>query len=695
MWLVGGFMIIKIIKRDGREVPFNIEKIADAIFKAARAVGGQDYDTSLKLAEKVVIEVEKNHKDTIATVENIQDLVEKVLIEEGHAKTAKEYILYRAERNKFRQMDTRLMRKFEKIFIDGKSSYRGNPNKVILEYATESTKEFYDLFFLNKEHIHSHRVGDIYIHSLEYLAIMTNSIQMDLTRILKDGYFDKTRNILGNDILSVGKKVFLALEENQQDQIGFQSIPNFEEIMKVGVIDSFKTEYRRCFNIACQLIIDDIDLKDNIENIFKVLESDYEMIPRLDNKNYLMQEKKYLNELMEDTYMVDKIQAFANERAYEETARKTYETMKNLIYDLNNIRCNRGGSIIKASVNYGTDRSKEGRLVINSILDASRDIILSGYKLESPKQIFKIKDGVNLNKDDRNRDLLDKALNLNKYTDILKYSILDTSYNIKDYNKNDLKSEVAYDFENIRVYENLNNEKLKGSFKRGNLSITTLNLPRLALESKTEEEFFKNLDYKVDLILAQLLERFEMQASKNSIDYPFLMGENIWLEADKIKAEDTIKEILKNGSLSLGFLGLFEATKELGKKTKSKNLGLKIVEHMKARTDDISQQYKMNFNLYGTESEKLGKYFIENDRKKFGLIKGITDKEFYTDSFYIDADDYMDKILEEAQYHPLVEGGHNLNIKIDFEDIDEIIDLIMFMKNKEIGLFNIEINKNS
>lgn len=695
MWLVGGFMIIKIIKRDGREVPFNIEKIADAIFKAARAVGGQDYHTSLKLAEKVVIEVEKNHKDTIATVENIQDLVEKVLIEEGHAKTAKEYILYRAERNKFRQMDTRLMRKFEKIFIDGKSSYRGNPNKVILEYATESTKEFYDLFFLNKEHIHSHRVGDIYIHSLEYLAIMTNSIQMDLTRILKDGYFDKTRNILGNDILSVGKKVFLALEENQQDQIGFQSIPNFEEIMKVGVIDSFKTEYRRYFNIACELIIDDIDLKGNIENIFKVLESNYEMIPRLDNKNYLIQEKKYLNELMEDTYMVDKIQAFANEKAYEETARKTYETMKNLIYDLNNIRCNRGGSIIKASINYGTDRSKEGRLVISSILDASRDIILSGYKLESPKQIFKIKDGVNLNKDDRNRDLLDKALNLNKYTDILKYSILDTSYNIKDYNKNDLKSEVAYDFENIRVYENLNNEKLKGSFKRGNLSITTLNLPRLALESKTEEEFFKNLDYKVDLILAQLLERFEMQASKNSIDYPFLMGENIWLESNKIKAKDTIKEILKNGTLSLGFLGLFEATKELGKKTKSKNLGLKIVEYMKARTDDISQQYKMNFNLYGTESEKLGKYFIENDRKKFGLIKGITDKEFYTDSFYIETDDYMNKILEEAQYHPLVEGGHNLNIKIDFEDIDEIIDLIIFMKNKEIGLFNIEINKNS
>lgn len=669
-------MITKIRKRDGREVPFNIEKIADAIFKAAQAVGGQNYSISLYLAEKVAQLVEEKSLDRIPSVEDIQDAVEKVLIEEGHAKTAKEYILYRSERSKVRDMNTRLMKVFEDLTYNNKANFTSM--ETMVKYGFESAKEFYDLFILNPEHSKAHKNGDIYIHNLEFLTLTTESCHMDLIDLLGEEEF--------KDIRDQAEEICFYIEANGNDQFGGQSIPNLDYLMAIGVTRTYKNQYRDNLVRSVSLLIDELNLEENLYNIFDTLYLDYGLFPKLDNNlDYLEEEKKYLGELIDNGELIEKIQKSSERNAYKYTRDMTYNALEYLVKKLNNIS-RISPKDLYISLSFGTDRSPEARLVSENLLLVIKNL---GPKEDSPyvSKIFKIKSGINYDGIDINYDLLKKAMEISKLGLRMNYSFLDASYNVKYFRENDYKSEVSYMNSGLRLMENIYNKNKEVGVSRGNLSTTSLNLPRIAMESEGNiGKFFKILDEKINLIIAQLLERFEIQASKFIANYPILMQQGIWIDANKLKYNDEIREIIKNGSLTLGFTGLYNALEILGTEDIDK-LGEEIVSHMKTRLDDISRQLNMNFSLLSTEDDKINKRFLELDKKTFKLeyLEGID--SYYSGFHKGERIDKLTRIVEEGKYYEYTNGGHNISIKLETEErkLDYIQGLLALMKKNNIG----------
>ena len=702
-------MITKIKKRDGREVPFNIEKIANAIYKAAQAAGGQNYDTALSLAEEVTFILNERFKNTIPTVEEIQDTVEKVLIENGHAKTAKEYILYRAERNRIREMDTRLMRVFEDLtFKDAKEVdiKRENANidgntamGTMLKYGSESAKQFYDLFVLNPAHSKAHKSGDIHIHDLDFLTLTTTCCQIDIEKLFKGG-FNTGHGYLREPqkIESYAALACIAIQSNQNDQHGGQSVPNFDYGMALGVAKTYKRTYRENLIKSIELLIGEIDLEENINNIFEVLENQYNLLPTLgDNTEYKEREAEYLNELLDNPELVKKVQNFAEKNAYKDTDKRTYQAMKALVHNLNTMHSRAGAQIPFSSINYGTDTSLEGRMVIKNLLLATDAGLGNGETPIFPIQIFKVKEGINYNPEDPNYDLFKLACKVSAKRLFPNFSFIDAPYNLKYYKEGQPETEIAYMGCRTRVIGNVYDKDREIVNGRGNLSFTTINLPRLGIKhSRDIDGFYRELDQTIDLVIEQLLERFEIQASKKVHNFPFLMGQGIWMDSDTLGRDDEIREILKHGTLSIGFIGLAECLKALigehhGESEKAQKLGLEIIGHMRDRLDETSRQFNMNFTLLGTPAEGTAGRFVAMDRELYGSIEGVTDREYYTNSFHIPV--YYDttafhKINTEAPYHELTNAGHITYIELDgdpLQNLDAFEKVIRAMKEAGIG----------
>lgn len=701
-------MITKIKKRDGREVPFNIEKISNAIFKAAQAAGGHDYNTSMALAEKVVNVVDNKFQGKIPDVEDIQDIVEKVLIESGHAKTAKEYILYRAERNRVREMNTRLMKVFEDLtFKDAKDVdiKRENANidgdtamGTMLKYGSESAKQFYDLFVLNPNHSKAHKSGDIHIHDLDFLTLTTTCCQIDIVKLFENG-FCTGHGFLREpkDIQSYSALACIAIQSNQNDQHGGQSIPNFDYGMALGVKKTYIKQYRQNLRKAIELLVEDVDLDDNLDNVFKVLE-EYKLFPTLDNnEKYREKEAEYLKELLNDTEVVEKIQNFAERNSYKDTDKRTFQAMEALIHNLNTMHSRAGAQIPFSSINYGTDTSIEGRMVIKNLLLTTEQGLGNGETPIFPIQIFKVKEGVNYNKEDVNYDLFKLACKVSSKRLFPNFSFIDAPFNLKYYKKGKPETEVAYMGCRTRVVGNVYDPSREIVNGRGNLSFTTINLPRLGIQNQGNiKGFYKQLDETIDLVIEQLIERFEIQASKKVSNFPFLMGQGVWMDSEKLSKDDSIREVLKHGTLSIGFIGLAECLKALvgshhGESKESQELGIAIVKHMRDRMDDISKQYKMNFTLIGTPAEGTAGRFVKIDREIFGDIEGVTTKEYYTNSFHIPV--YyklkaIDKINLEAPYHELTNAGHITYVELDGDpsyNLDAFEKIVRAMKEAGIG----------
>ncbi|SHE27187.1 ribonucleoside-triphosphate reductase class III catalytic subunit [Tissierella praeacuta DSM 18095] len=701
-------MITKIKKRDGREVPFNIEKISNAIFKAAQAAGGHDYNTSMALAEKVVNVVDDKFQGKIPDVEDIQDIVEKVLIESGHAKTAKEYILYRAERNRVREMNTRLMKVFEDLtFKDAKDVdiKRENANidgdtamGTMLKYGSESAKQFYDLFVLNPNHSKAHKSGDIHIHDLDFLTLTTTCCQIDIVKLFENG-FCTGHGFLREpkDIQSYSALACIAIQSNQNDQHGGQSIPNFDYGMALGVKKTYIKQYRQNLRKAIELLVEDVDLDDNLDNVFKVLE-EYKLFPTLDNnEKYREKEAEYLKELLNDTEVVEKIQNFAERNSYKDTDKRTFQAMEALIHNLNTMHSRAGAQIPFSSINYGTDTSIEGRMVIKNLLLTTEQGLGNGETPIFPIQIFKVKEGVNYNKEDVNYDLFKLACKVSSKRLFPNFSFIDAPFNLKYYKKGKPETEVAYMGCRTRVVGNVYDPSREIVNGRGNLSFTTINLPRLGIQNQGNiKGFYKQLDETIDLVIEQLIERFEIQASKKVSNFPFLMGQGVWMDSEKLSKDDSIREVLKHGTLSIGFIGLAECLKALvgshhGESKESQELGIAIVKHMRDRMDDISKQYKMNFTLIGTPAEGTAGRFVKIDREIFGDIEGVTTKEYYTNSFHIPV--YykikaIDKINLEAPYHELTNAGHITYVELDGDpsyNLDAFEKIVRAMKEAGIG----------
>ena len=700
-------MITTITKRDGRQVFFDINKIASAIDKAFQAtVGAKDYSVCLSLAHEVSSRFEEKGI-TSPTVEQIQDSVERILIDHGYVRTAKAYILYRAERTRVRNMNDRLMKTFEDItYKDATDSdiKRENANidgntamGSMLKYGSEGAKHFYESYVLNPKHSEAHRNGDIHIHDLDFYTLTTTCCQIDLLKLFKDG-FSTGHGVLRepNDIASYASLACIAIQSNQNDQHGGQSIGNFDYGLAPGVAKTYIKRYRS--NLAS--LIEVMDCPEHAEAakaVYKAL-AEQDLFPNLDqDPAYHEAEKKLMLEagVPEDIFV--KAQAFSVKKATEETDKATYQAMEALLHNLNTMHSRAGAQTPFSSINYGMDTSTEGRMIMKNILLVTEAGLGNGETAIFPIQIFRVKEGINFNPGEKNYDLFKLACRCSAKRLFPNFSFQDAPYNLKYYKEGHPETEIAYMGCRTRVIGNVNDPDREITLGRGNLSFSSINLPRIAiLANKNIDWFFTELDRKIDLVADQLMERFEIQAKKKVHNYPFLMGEGVWIDSEKLNIDDEVREVLKHGTLSIGFIGLAEALKALlgvhhGESEVAQNLGLDIIGHMRKRLDDMSQKTKMNFTLLATPAEGLSGRFVRMDRERFGSIEGITDREYYTNSFHIPVYypiSAYKKIQLEAPYHALTNAGHITYIELDGDpstNLDAFEKVIRYMKSQGIG----------
>ena len=700
-------MITTITKRDGRTVHFDINKIASAIEKAfAATIGKKDYAICLALAQEVSDIFEEKQVDS-PTVEQIQDTVERVLINHGHVRTAKAYILYRAERTRVRNMNDRLMKTFEDItYKDATDSdiKRENANidgntamGSMLKYGSEGAKHFYESYVLNPAHSEAHRNGDIHIHDLDFYTLTTTCCQIDLIKLFHDG-FSTGHGVLRepNDIASYASLACIAIQSNQNDQHGGQSIANFDYGLAPGVAKTYKKRYRSNLTSLIE-VMDCAAHAKKTKEIFQTLTAE-NLIPTLDGSQaYTDRERALLIEAGVPEEILDKIQSFSAKKATEETDKATYQAMEALLHNLNTMHSRAGAQTPFSSINYGMDTSTEGRMVMKNMLLVTEAGLGNGETAIFPIQIFRVKDGVNFNPGEPNYDLFKLSCRVSAKRLFPNFSFQDAPFNLQYYKEGHPETEIAYMGCRTRVIGNVNDPEREITYGRGNLSFTSINLPRIAiLANKNIDWFFSELDRKIDLVVEQLLERFEIQAKKKVHNYPFLMGEGVWIDSEKLNYDDEVREVLKHGTLSVGFIGLAEALKALlgvhhGESEIAQNLGLDIIGHMRKRMDDLSAETHLNFSLLATPAEGLSGRFVRMDRERFGSIEGVTDREYYTNSFHIPVYypiSAYKKIQLEAPYHELTNAGHITYIELDGDpstNLDAFEKVIRYMKAQGIG----------
>ncbi len=701
-------MFTMIVKRDGRKVPFNVEKISKAIFKAAESVGGSDYDEAVKIAKNVISYLERKKGEEFPTVEEVQDAVEHVLIEEGHASTAKSYILYRAERTRRREMNSEIMKTYEQLtFSDAKDSNvkRENANVnadtamgTMLKYGSEGAKKFYQMFVLKKEHADAHIFGDIHIHDLDFLTLTTTCCQIDLIKLFKGGFSTGEGHLREPQTIgSYAALAAIAIQSNQNDQHGGQSIPNFEYAMAIGVRKTYKKEHLKNLSKAIELLTDKEEPEKFAKSVVQEIKYDKDLVATLNDSNgYLKEEKKILLQHF-DEVVVEKIQEFVKKYTQKEVERATYQAMEGFIHNLNTMHSRAGAQVPFSSINYGLDTTPEGRLVMKQLLLATEAGLGNGETPIFPIQILKIKDGINYNPGEPNYDIFKLACRVSAKRLFPNFSFIDAPFNLQYYRPGDYNTEISYMGCRTRVMANNYDKTREITSGRGNLSFTSVNLPRLGIIAKGDvNKFFELLDEKIDLIIDQLLCRFEIQSKKKVRNYPFLMGQGVWLDSDKLKIDDEVGEVLKHGTLTLGFIGLAETLKALigvhhGESEEAQKLGLKIVGHMRERMDQAAAKTGLNFSLIATPAEGLSGRFVKIDRKKYGKIPGVTDRDYYTNSFHVPVYyniNAFDKIKKEAPYHNLTNGGHISYVELDGDptkNLEAFEQIIRCMKESGIG----------
>jgi ribonucleoside-triphosphate reductase (formate) len=608
----------EIRKRDGRVVPFDAIKITEAIFKAATAVGGSDRGIAENLTNQVIKSLQKKaHSAIIPTVEEVQDEVEVSLIENGHARTAKAYILYRDRRTRIRDGKSELMDVVKDILIETSrenANISNSPSAKMLQIASAASKKYYLSNLIPEEYAQAHEDGTMHIHDLDYYSKTLNCLQIDLTRLLQQGFNTGYGYIRPpKRIGSAAAQAAIILQSNQNDMFGGQSFPHFDRSMG-EVIRSFKT------------------------------------VP-----------------------------------AYEEV----FQAIEGLIYNLNTMHSRSGSQVPFSSLNFGTDCTEEGRMVSRAVLEAFRRGLGRGETPIFPNLVFRIKKDVNFNPGDPNYDLYRLALQVAARRMNPTFSFMDSSFN-KDYG-----DEVSYMGCRTRVIANRHGAAVSAG--RGNIAPVTLNLPRLALESKGQQDlFFVQLDRALRIATRQLLHRFEVLARLQACDLPFLMGQKLYLGSDEISPDDTIREVIKHGTLAVGFIGLAETLQMLidkhhGEDREALKLGLQIVEHMRRRIDSYAEEYDLNIVLVATPAEGLAGRFVKMDRERFGTIPGVTDKDYYSNSFHIPVYytlSMFDKIASEGQFHHFCNAGHISYTELEAppaNNIDAVDSIVRRMAAADFG----------
>ncbi len=680
-------MISSIIKRDGRRVPFTLSKISGAILKSFQDTEhAGDEVLASQLALEVARRLETDPALSTPGVEQIQDIVEQTLIDNGLGQIAKKYILYRAERSRIREMNTRLMKVYEDItFTPSEDSdlKRENANinadsamGMMLKYGAEGAKEFYDMFMLTPEISQAHKDGDIHIHDFDFYGLTTTCCQIDILKLFHNG-FSTGHGVLRepNSIASYAALACIAIQANQNDQHGGQSIVNFDYGLAPGIRKTYVKNYRDNLSKALTLLCDMEDAHKQVADMLRDIRTATGLYPTLEvNPDYVAEEDARLRQMGISPEVAEKARAFTYKRAQLETDHHAYQAMEALIHNLNTMHSRAGAQTPFSSINYGMDTSPEGRMVIKNVLLATEAGLGHGETPIFPIQIFRVKEGINYNPGDPSYDLFQLACRVSAKRLFPNFSFQDAPFNLKYYKPGHPETEIAYMGCRTRVIGNVYDPNQEISNGRGNLSFTSINLPRIAINAHGDvDAFFADLDRKMDLVIQQLNERLEVQSRKKVYNYPFLMGQGVWLDSDKLAYDEEVREVLKHGTLSVGFIGLAECLKALtgkhhGESAESQALGLKIIGHMRERLDTLSQQTRLNYTLLATPAEGLSGTFVRKDKKKFGIIPGVTDREYYTNSFHVPVYypiSAYDKIALEAPYHALTNAGHITYVELD------------------------------
>ncbi|HIT05372.1 MAG TPA: anaerobic ribonucleoside triphosphate reductase [Candidatus Scybalocola faecipullorum] len=697
-------MIQKITKRNGQTVPFDSVKILNAISKANKAVEDEKMTTTdlLFLTEKVCDRLEGEG----CTVEQVQDKVEDVLIHYDYKRTAKAYILYRNEHTKIRNSQADLMDIYKKLtYSDAKDEdiKRENANidgdtamGTMLKYGSEGSKYFINNYVLPKDIAAAHMNGDIHIHDMDFYMLTETCCQIDLIRLFKDGFSTGHGHLREpNSIRSYAALACIAIQANQNEMHGGQSIPNFDYAMAIGVAKTYAKEYWKSFMTYLRISehMSKADAQKTADQFQKALKEK----PSLRNTEWVEEIISTLDIQGADHDVLKAAHRFSAENAAEQTDRETYQAMEALVHNLNTMNSRAGAQVPFSSLNYGTDTSPEGRMVIRNLLTATEAGLGGGETPIFPVQIFKVKDGVNYKEGDPNYDLFRMAVKTSAQRLFPNFSFLDAPFNLQYYKEGDYNTEVAYMGCRTRVMGNVHDRTREVTCGRGNLSFTSINLPRLGIEAHGDiDQFYKKLDEMIDLVIRQLLHRFKIQCTKKVRNYPFLMGQGIWIDSEDLDIDDSVAEILKHGTLSIGFIGLAETLKALigkhhGESEEAQKLGLEIIGHMRKRMDDESEKTGLNFTLLATPAEGLSGRFVRFDQKKYGKIQGITDREYYTNSFHVPV--YYPikaykKIELEAPYHALTNAGHISYVELDGDtckNLEAFERIIKFMKEQGIG----------
>ncbi|MBR3181006.1 anaerobic ribonucleoside triphosphate reductase [Candidatus Saccharibacteria bacterium] len=685
-------MFKKIVKRDGKIVDFKLEKIEEAIQKAGAATGEFDKERAKELAIEFETTSKENLKSRIPTVEQIQDAVEKVLKDAGFRKTARAYADYRAARSDIRISKSDLMQIYKTIAISDASEdsdvKRGNANVdgnsamgKMLQFGAEGSKVFAKTSLMKPEYAYAHNNGDIHVHDLDFYATGTlTCCQTDPLRLFRNGFNTGHGHLRTPQ--SIGSYAALAaiiLQANQNEQHGGQSIPNFDYAMAPGVDKTFRKALKR-----------------NIEKYNSFVE---------DTKKCDVEIGDYI-EFGDDAKLERmKVPKSIIKVSTEDTENETRQAMEGFIHNLNTMHSRAGAQVPFTSINFGTDTSPAGRLVSKMLLEATDKGLGKGETPIFPISIFKVKEGINYNPEDPNYDLFKRSMEVSAKRLFPNFCFIDAPYNLKYYKPGDYRTEIATMGCRTRVFASVFPESDGIVTGRGNLSFTTINLVRLgikhgiALGEREEADwtgFFNDLDKMLELCEGELYERFEFQANQHVRNFPFLMGQGNWFGSEKLSPNDTLRDVIKHGTLSIGFIGLAETLvamtgKHHGESEDSEELGLDIIAHMREKCDEFSKKHHLNFSLLATPAEGLAGRFTKMDRREYGVIKNVTDRDFYTNSFHIPVYypiSAFRKIELEAPYHELCNAGHISYIELDgdpSQNIEAFEAVIRKMHDSGIG----------
>lgn len=724
-----------IIKRDGKREDFSASKIKNAIHKAFDATGISNSDSVINA---ITLRVISHITQPTIGVEEIQDLVETELMK-TQPEVAKKYIIYRQWRNTERDRKTQMKHIMDGIVaIDKNDVNLSNANMSshtpagqMMTFASEVTKDYTYKYLLPKQYAEAHQMGDIHIHDLDYYPTKTTTcIQYDLDDLFERGFHTKNGSIrTPQSIQSYATLATIIFQTNQNEQHGGQAIPAFDFFMAKGVLKSFQKAIVPILSFLQEMkdsLIDEkkvLDITRNtIRSIKPAQEAQSEFLTALRENGIELSE----NEL---THILHK--------AYLQVQKDTHQAMEGFIHNLNTMHSRGGNQVVFSSINYGTDTSAEGRMVIEELLKATIEGLgARGEVPVFPIQIFKIKDGVSYSENDfqktmahfedalegkiefeaPNFDLFLKACRTTAKALFPNFMFLDTPFNQNE--KWDANDPKRYRYElatmgcRTRVFENLNGEKT--SLGRGNLSFTTMNLPRLAIEARikaenmhedgnpdaiertAKKEFLESVHRMAEFIGEQLYTRYQYQRTALARQFPFMMSNNVWKGGDQLNPNEEVGDVLKQGTLGIGFIGGHNAMVALygeghGHNQKAWDTLYEAVQEMNKVVAELKQKYHLNYSVLATPAEGLSGRFTRMDKRKYGIIPGVTDRDYYVNSFHVDVKEpitIVEKIKREAPFHAITLGGHITYVELDGEaqkNIKAIAKIVKVMHDEGIG----------